>query len=77
MGWIMSTKICINFVSNVPFKCNIQLPTHHNKNGVVERKTRSLKEMATCMIEARDISPKIWDEDINCTSHIYNREIHK
>ena len=33
--------------------------------GVAERKNRSLKEMAKCMIEERDLSPKLWDEAIN------------
>ena len=46
-------------------------------NGVAERKNRCLKEMATCMIEARDISPKIWDEAIICSSHIQNIHFHK
>ena len=50
-------------------ECGIQmfhlvLYTPH-QNGVVERKNRALKEMATCMIEAKDLSPKLWDEAIN------------
>ena len=52
-------------------------PYTPHQNGVAERKNRSLKEMDTCMIEERDLSPKIWDEDINCAAHIQNREFHK
>ena len=37
----------------------------------------ALKEMDTCMIEARDLSPKIWDESINCASQIQNMALHK
>ena len=47
------------------------------QNGVAERKNRSLKEMATCIIETRDISPKIRAEAISCAAHIQNRAFHK
>ena len=33
--------------------------------------------MATCMIEARDLIPKIWAKAINCFAHIQNRAFHK
>ena len=33
--------------------------------------------MAASMIEERDLSPKIWDEDINHTAHIQNRSFNK
>ena len=33
--------------------------------------------MATYMIEARDISPKISVEAISCSTHIQNRSFHK
>ena len=52
-------------------------PYTAQQNGVAERKNRSLKEMATCMKEARDLSPKIWVEAINCAAYIQNMEIHK
>ena len=52
-------------------------PYTPRQNGVAERKNRSLKEMATCMIEVRDISPKIWVEAINCVAQIQNISFHK
>ena len=33
--------------------------------------------MATCMIEERDPSPKLWDEAINCAAYIQNMTFHK
>ena len=52
-------------------------PYTPQQNGVAERKNRSLKEMATCMIEARDLRPKLWAEAISCAAHIQNRAFHK
>ena len=39
-------------------------PYTPQQNGVAKRKNMALKEMATCMIDAKDLSPKIWDESI-------------
>ena len=62
-------------------ECGIQMqhstPYTPQQNVVPEMKNRSLKEMDTCMLEARDISPKIWSEDINFSTHIYNISFHK
>ena len=33
--------------------------------------------MATCMIEAMDLTPKLWDEAINCAAYIQNKDPHK
>ena len=44
-------------------ECGIQMqhstPYTPQQNGVAERKNRSLKEMATCIIEVRELNPKI------------------
>ena len=62
-------------------ECGIQM--YHlvlyipHQNGVVERINRALKEMATCMIEAKDLSPKLWDEAINFAAYIQNMYLNK
>ena len=53
------------------------IPYTPQKNGVVERKNSSLKEMATCMMEAKTLPPKFWDKAIKCASYIQNRVPHK
>ena len=53
------------------------IPYTPQQNGVAERKNRSLKEMATCMMESKNLPPKFWAEAINCASYIQNRVQHK
>ena len=53
------------------------IPYTPQQNGIAERKNRSLKEMATCMMEAKTLPPKIWAKAINCTSYIQNKVPHK
>ena len=40
------------------------------QNGLAERKNISLKEMATCMMEAKYLPPKFWANSINCAFYI-------
>jgi hypothetical protein len=41
------------------------LPTHLNKNGVVERKNRTLLDMARTMLDEYKTSDRFWAEAIN------------
>ena len=53
------------------------VPYTPQQNGVAKRKNRALKEMNTCMMEAKYLSPKIWDEAINCDEYVQNIFSHK
>ena len=53
------------------------VPYTPQQNGVAKRKNRALKEMETCMLEAKDLNPKIWDKAIKCDAYIQNRSPHK
>jgi transposase InsO family protein len=46
------------------------------QNGVVERKNRSLKEMASCMLHAKSLPQRLWYEEINCAAYIQNISPH-
>jgi hypothetical protein len=49
------------------------IPYTPQQNGVAERKNRTLKEMANCMIQSKVLSLKYWVEEINCENYIVNR----
>ena len=70
-----------NILGQLCKKCGIQM--HHSvpytsqQNGVAECKNITLKEMATCMMEAKDLNSKLWDEAINCVAYVRNISPHK
>ena len=53
------------------------VPCTAQQNGVAEHKNRALKEMATCIMEAKYLYPNIWDESINCVAYFQNIVPHK
>ena len=53
------------------------VPYTPHQNGVALCKNKALKEMETCMIEEKDLNPKIWDEAINYAMSIQNIAPHK
>jgi transposase InsO family protein len=69
------------YVQQLCIDSGIQLqhtvPYTPQQNGVAERKNRSLKEMANCMLQSKSLAPKLWDEAINCAAYIQNCIPHK
>ena len=53
------------------------VPYTLQQNGVAKHKDRALKEMATCMLETKSLSPKLWVEAINCAAYVQNIVPHK
>ena len=46
------------------------------QNSVDKMKNRSLKEMATFLLEERDITSHLWAIAVNCVSYIHNKVPH-
>ena len=53
------------------------IPYTPQQNAVVKRKNKSLKEMATCMMESKQFPPNFLVETIKCASYIHNMFPHK
>ena len=52
------------------------IPYTPQQNGVADRKNRSLKEMTTCMLEAKKLAENLWAEAMHAAEYIYNRVPH-
>ncbi|XP_073049481.1 uncharacterized protein [Primulina eburnea] len=48
-------------------------PKTPQQNGIVERKNRTLQEMARVMLSSKNISKRFWAEALNTACHISNR----
>jgi transposase InsO family protein len=62
------------YVQQLCIDAGIQLqhtmPYTPQQTSVAERKNRSLKEMANCMLQSKSLAPKLWDEAINYEAYI-------
>ena len=54
-------KLCID----AGIQLQHTVPYTPQQNGVAERKNRSLKEMANCMLQSKSLAPKLWAKGIN------------
>ena len=66
-----------NFYESEGIQMENSVPYTPQQNGVAERKNRSLKEMATCLLHAKLLPPSLWAEAVNCASFLQNRVPHK
>ena len=53
------------------------VPYTPQQNGVAKRKNRSLKEMETCLLHAKNPPPSLWVEDVYYASYLHNIVPHK
>ena len=74
-GNISVISFCI-YVPKVVFISNIQFPYTPQQHAVAEKKNRSLKEMTTCMLEAKKLAANLWAEAMNAAIYIQNRVPH-
>jgi hypothetical protein len=52
------------------------VPYTPQQNGVAERKNRSLKDMASCMLHSKSLPRRLWVEELNFETYIQNRSPH-
>jgi hypothetical protein len=53
------------------------VPYTPQQNKVVERKNRSLKEMASCMLHEKSLPQRLWAKKINCETYTQNISPHR
>jgi hypothetical protein len=66
-------KIFTSYCTTQGIQMQHIVPYTLQENGVAERKNRTLKEMANCMIQSNGLSLLYWAEAINCANYIVNR----
>jgi hypothetical protein len=72
-GESMSIMRSIIFFMMQGFNCSTQF----QQNKVAEQKNKSLKEMASCMLHAKSLPQRLWDEELNFLTYIQNRSPHR
>ncbi|GAA0149769.1 hypothetical protein LIER_08866 [Lithospermum erythrorhizon] len=60
------------FCDEEGIKHEYSTPITPQQNGIVERKNRTLQEMARVMIHAKQLPIKLWAEAVNTACHIHN-----
>ena len=66
-----------NFCESEGIRMEHSVPYTPQQNGVVERKNRPLKKMATFLLHAKHLPPYLWAEAVKCASYLHNRVPHK
>ena len=62
-----------DFLSKHGIQHQKTVPYTPQQNGVVERKNKTLVEMAKCMVYSKGLNKKNWAKSISCAKFILNR----
>ncbi|XP_060190430.1 uncharacterized protein LOC132619592 [Lycium barbarum] len=65
--------VFVAFVKQIQDECNFTTLRTPQQNGVVERKNRTLEDMARTMLIASNVAKSFWEEAINIACHLINR----
>jgi len=68
----MSIRNSNIFVENMASYIKNLFPTPLTRMGVAKRKNMTLKEMANCMIQSKNMASSFWAEAVNCANYIQN-----
>ena len=66
-------KVLKSFFNENGISHDFSCPWTSQQNRVVERKNRTLQEMARTMIDETNIAKSLWAEAVNTTCYIQNR----
>ncbi|XP_062088790.1 uncharacterized protein LOC133795353 [Humulus lupulus] len=72
-GKEFENRLFSDFCDQLGILHEFSAPKTPQQNGVVERKNRTLQEMARVMMEARKITKRFWAEAVNTACYISNR----
>ena len=61
-GWDYVSNELLHIFSQSGIQVQHSIPYTPQQNRVAERKNRSLKEMATCMLESKKLAANLWAE---------------
>ena len=61
------------FLTDCGIKHQCTVPYTPQQNGVIERKNRSLMEMARCMLKSQQLPHGFWLKAIMCATYVLNR----
>ena len=65
------------FLADRGIKHQCTVPYTPQQNGVVERKNRSLMEMARCMVKSQSLPHSFWLEAVMCATYVLNKVSHQ
>ena len=66
----------LQLCSEIGIQIQHSVPYTPQQTGVAERKKWSLKEMTTCMLDAKKLAANLWAKAMNATIYIQNRVPH-
>jgi transposase InsO family protein len=66
-----------NFLYEAGIHLQHTVPYTPQQNGVVEKKNRSLREMASCMLHANSLPHRLWAEALSFSTYIQNIYPHR
>lgn len=72
-GMEFENSIFANFYGEHGIFHEFSTPKTPQQNGIVERKNRTLQEMARTMLHAKKVQKKFWVEAISTACHLINR----
>jgi hypothetical protein len=75
-GGEYTSKEFENFCKDVEIKRELTTPYNPQKNGVVERKNRTIMEVVKTMIHDQDLPMNLWEEVAKTTIYVQNRVSH-